>query len=64
MSRTREKRSTKKTSTGKKSTIEIPRTPLPKNVPKTVNPKLEKVKYRQPKKPKGKGKYPKHRHAK
>lgn len=33
--------------------VEIPRTPLPKNVPKTVNPKLENVKYQQPKK----GKY-------
>jgi len=41
----------------KRSVVKIPRTPLPKNVPKTVNPKLENVKYQPPKK--GKHKQPK-----
>lgn len=35
-----------------RKTVKIPRTPLPKNVPKEINPALKNVVYNQPKKKK------------
>ena len=61
MGRTREKRSTKKSSKVQRTSLKTHKNaPLPSQ-PIPVNPTLKVVKYQQPKKPKGKKKVPKYR---